>query len=191
MRRGVEWVVDFGKISLLQTSVRLDGNYYHYRSTDETITPYSSTSQNMADGNSYKYVGWYVGEAAASNGYETKKANTNLTLTTHIPAIRIIMSLRLETTLYNYTQNLSEYSAGERGFAVDNRGDNFPAADPTRYNTNRYVAVYPLYYTSYDDMETRIPFAEKLAWAYDNDRPLYNELSGMELCINVLVTITL
>ena len=179
VRRGVEWVVDFGKISPLQTSVRLDGNYYHYRSTDETIVPYSPTLQNMADGNPYKYVGWYVGEAAASNGYETKKANTNLTLTTHIPAIRIIMSLRLETTLYNYTQNLSEYSAGERGFAVDNSGDSFPAADPARYNTNRFVIVYPLYYTSYDDMETRIPFAEKLAWAKANDQRLYNELAKL------------
>ena len=179
VRQGVEWVVDFGKIPLLQTSVRLDGNYYHYRSTDETITPSSPTSQNMADGNPYKYVGWYVGAAAASNGYETKTANVNLTLTTHIPAIRIIVSLRLETTLYNYQQNLSEYSGGERGFAVDNRGDNFPAADPTRYNSNRYVAVYPLYYTAYDDMETRLPFAEKLAWAYDNDRPLYNELAKL------------
>ena len=184
VRRGVEWIVDFGKIPLLHTSVRLDGNYYHYRSTDETIAPDSPTSQNMADGNPYKYVGYYVGAAAASNGYETKKVNTNLTLTTHIPAIRIIVSLRLETTLYNYTQNLSEYSAGERGFAVDDRGDNFPATDPTRYNTSRYVKVYPLYYTSYEDMETRIPFAGKLAWAYDNDRPLYNELSKLIVYTN-------
>jgi hypothetical protein len=28
-------------------------------------------------------------------------------------------------------------------------------------------------------MDTRIPFAEKLAWAYANDRPLYNELSKL------------
>jgi hypothetical protein len=179
VRRGIEWVADFGKIPLLQTSVRFDGNYYHYRNTDETIVPYSPTSQNMADGNPYKYVGYYVGAAAAGNGYETKKLNTNLTLITHIPAVRLVLSFRLETTLYNYRQNLSEYSGGERGFAVDDRGDNFPAADPSRYNSNRYVVVWPLYYTSYDDMTTRIPFAEKLAWAAANDRALYNELSKL------------
>jgi hypothetical protein len=179
VRRGVEWVVDFGKIPSPQTSVRIDGNYYHYRSTDETIVPYSFLGQNMADGNPYKYVGYYVGAAAASNGYETRKLNTNLTLTTHIPSIRLILSLRLEACLYNYKQNLSEYSGGERGFAVDSRGDNLPAADPSLYNTDRYVVVYPLYYTSYDDLTTRIPFAETFAWAATHDRPLYNELAKL------------
>jgi hypothetical protein len=179
VRSGIEWVVDFGKIPLLQTSVRLDGNYYHYRSTDETIVPDSPTGQTMADGNPYKYVGYYVGDAAVSNGYETKKVNTNLTLITHIPAVRLILSFRLEATLYNFKQNLSEYGGGVRGFAIDKREDNFPAADPTRYNSNRFVVVYPLYYTSYDDMNTKIPFAEMYNWAAANDRPLYNELSKL------------
>ncbi|MDR2361389.1 MAG: TonB-dependent receptor [Prevotellaceae bacterium] len=184
-RRGVEWVVDFGKISPLQTAVRFDGQYYHYRSVKETIVPYSPTEQTMADGNPYKYIGYYVGDAAAANGAETRKVNTNLTLTTHIPAIRIILSLRIESCLYNYTQNLSEYSGGERGFAVDNRPDDTPAADPSRYNTDRYVAVYPLYYTTYDDMQTKIPFAETFLWAKANKetnpeaRTLYNELSKL------------
>jgi hypothetical protein len=181
VRRGIEWVVDFGKIPLLYTSVRFDGNYYHYRSTDETIVP---KAQITADNNPHKYVGYYVGAASPSNGVETKKVNTNLTFITHIPVIRLILSLRVEATLYNFRQNLSEYSAGVRGFAVDKRNDNFPAADPTHYN-NRYVAVYPLYYASYDDMETRIPFAEMYAWAYahkDHDptaKSLYNNLSNL------------
>jgi outer membrane cobalamin receptor len=179
VRRGVEWVVDFGKIPFLQTSVRFDGNYYHYRSTEETVMPWSPTSQIMQDGNPYKYVGYYVGGSASRNGYETKNVNANLWLTTHIPALRLILSLRLEASLYNYTQNLSEYRDGERGFAVDSRGSNVPAADPARYNTNRYVALYPLYYTTCEDMETKIPFAETFAWAKDNDQPLYNALASL------------
>jgi hypothetical protein len=179
VRRGIEWVVDFGKIPFIQTSVRLDGNYYHYRSADETIVPYSPVTQNVIDGSLYEYVGYYVGAAAASNGYETKKMNTNLTLITHVPAIRMILSFRLETTLYNYKQNLSEYSGGERGFAIDNSDDRFPAADPMLYNSNRFVVVWPLYYTTYDDMDTKIPFAEMYAWAAANDRTLYNNLSKL------------
>jgi outer membrane cobalamin receptor len=179
VRRGVEWVVDFGRIPLLQTTVRFDGSYYHYRSTEETIEPYALTSQTMPDGNPYKYVGYYVGGHASANGSDTRTLNVNLWLTTHLPALRLIFSLRLEACLYNYAQNLSEFRDAERGFALDSRSDYTPAADPTRYNTSRYVALYPLYYTTYEDMETRRPFAETFLWARENDPALYNALAAL------------
>jgi hypothetical protein len=177
-RKGVEWIVDFDKIQALQTSVRWDGCYYNYRGTDETLDAHSPVSQNMADGNPYKYVGIYVGGESASNGYEARRLNTNLTFTTHIPAVRLIFSLKIESSLYNYTQRLSEYEGNVRGFATENRDSYFPAGNSPGniYNSNRYVSVYPLYYVAFDDMQTRIPFAEKLAWARDSDQALYYEL---------------
>jgi len=180
-RSGVSWIVDFGKIPVIKTSVRLDGKYYRYYGTEDRITASSPTSQVMADGNYYKYVGYYIGSSSTSNGSEKRQVNTNLILTTHIPAIRMIMSLRIESTLYHYTQNLSEYSGGQLGFALDGRENYFPSADhPNRiYNSDRYVAVYPLYYTTYDDMDTKIPFAETFAWAKENDQALYNELARL------------
>jgi hypothetical protein len=74
--------------------------------------------------------------------------------------------------------NLSEYSQGQRGFILDERMDYFPSSTGNAgiYDKDRYVGVYPLYYVSYDDMETKIPFAEKFVWARDNDQALYNEL---------------
>jgi outer membrane cobalamin receptor len=186
VRKGLEWIVDFGKIPLLQTSVRLDGNYYHYRGVEETITQgMPASAQNMADGNPYKYVGFYAGGDLSANGKESKQLNTNLVFTTHIPAIRLIVSLRLEGSFLHYDRNLSEYTALQRGFVLDDRGDYFPSATQTDiYGGNRFVGLYPLYYVTYDDMQTKIPFAEKLKEAKRNDPALYNELVKMVVKAN-------
>lgn len=122
-RMGLEWVVDFAKIQPLNTTVRLDGKYYYYKGLDETlVASMPSSASTMADGNPYKYVGYYVGgaststsyasSASVSNGALSKELNMNLTLTTHIPKIRLIFSLRVEASLYNYHQNLCEYRDG-------------------------------------------------------------------------------
>jgi hypothetical protein len=186
VRKGIEWVVDFGEIKPLRTSVRVDGNYYHYRAAEQSLMQYSPTTQEMADGNLYKYVGFYVGGYGDSNGYETKQLNANVTFITHIPAIRLIVSLKLESTLYNSRQNLSEYSGGQRSFAVADKSDYVPAPDnPYKiYNSDRFVATYPLYYASIDDLGTKIPFAEKFLWAKENDPALYNELASLVMKSN-------
>jgi hypothetical protein len=186
VRKGVEWIVDFGAIKLLQTSIRLDGNYYHYRAAEQSLIQYSPASQMMADGNPYKYVGFYVGGNSDSNGYETKQLNTNVTLITHIPAIRLIVSLKLESTLYNSRQNRSEYTGGQRSFALDDKGDLIPAVNQPNniYNSDRFVVTYPLYYASMDDLNTIIPFAEKFLWAKENDRDLYNALASLVMKSN-------
>jgi hypothetical protein len=182
MRRGLEWSMDFDKIRALQTSVRLDGSYYHYRSTEETVGAFSPSISNAdAERSLYRYVGFYAGGNNAANGRETRRLTSNLTVTTHIPAIRLIVSLRLEGTFYHYTQNLSEYGGAQRSFLLDGKESYFPSSTATGsiYNRNRFTGLYPLYYVSYDDMNTKIPFAEKFAWAYDNNRALYEELLNL------------
>lgn len=178
-RIGLEWIFDFDRIKPLNTTVRLDGKYYYYRSVREEIIP-SSSSLTSADGQPYKYVGYYVGGSSASNGMETRNLNTNLTITTHIPRIRMIFSLRVEGTFLNTQQRLSEYSGGIRSYVVDSQSSNLPSATGgSIYGGDCYVVSYPLYYVSRDDMETQIPFLEKYQWASQNDRQLYNDLSKL------------
>ena len=189
-RMGLDWIIDFAQIPALRTSVRLDGNYYYYKGIEENLIAWMpSSASNMADGNPYKYVGHYGGSsitstssstsASVSNGSLSKQLNMNLTITTHIPKIRMILSMRIEGSFYNYKKNLSEYSNGEsRGFALENAGDYF-STDYDIYGKNKYVAVYPLYYSTWEDPDTRIPFAEKFTWAKENDTALYNELAKL------------
>ena len=173
-RYGLEWVIDFAQIKSLATSVRIDGNYYYYKGADDMLfadIPLG-VSTTMTGNVPYGYVGWYRGasvtstgssaNASVSNGTVSKQANLNLTLTTHIPKIRMIVSLRLESSLYNYRRLISDYSFDDDGLA----------------------AVYPEYYTTWNNPSELIPFAEKYLWARDNDVTLYNDLTKLVVHAN-------
>ena len=159
-RYGLEWIIDFKQFKALNTSLRFDGNYYYYKSEDETLfaSMHNSNTKMTGTGEPYQYIGWYRGtngtstaQTSIANGAISKTLNLNTTITTHIPKIRLIMALRIESTLYSYRKSLSNFE-----------GD-----------------VYPEYYTTWDDPNTMIPFAEKFLWAKDNDQTLYNDLQNL------------
>jgi hypothetical protein len=176
-RRGMDLIVDFPQIRSLRTSIRLDGNYYWYKGLNETLVASMGQASASMDGTPYKYVGYYTGTSTASNGSLSRQINGNLTISTHIPKIRMIFSLRLETSLYNYEQNLSEYADGRaRGYLLEAAGDFHGTQQGGIYNKDSYVAVYPEYYTEWDNPEEKIPFLDKFLWARENDRELYQDL---------------
>ena len=188
-RYGLEWMVDFRQIEPLNTSIRLDGNYYYYKGIDDVLfADIPSSSSTMSDGQPYQYVGYYRGSnntgtgslatASVSNGALSKQLNLNTTITTHIPKIRMIVALRLECSLYDYRRSLSELEDGTRGIVLDNQSDYFGV--PYDGNSeNRYVAIYPEYFSTWDNPNELIPFAERFVWARDNDPTLYNDLSKL------------
>ncbi|WEK35591.1 MAG: TonB-dependent receptor [Candidatus Pseudobacter hemicellulosilyticus] len=186
LRRRLSWIIDFKEIRSIRTAFRVDGNYYYYRGVDETVTAYMpNTTQTMADGSFYKFVGYFTGGALSANGSLSRSLNMNVTATTHIPSIRLILSARLECSLYDFSRNLSERSNGQRGFVLDSRDEYLPSSSKQGvYGGNRFVGLYPDYYVSLDDMNTRIPFQEKFLWAKDNDPTLYNELARLVIKSN-------
>jgi hypothetical protein len=46
------------------------------------------------------------------------------------------------------------------------------------------VAYYPEYYTTWENPDEKIPFAEKFLWARDNDRALYSDLAKLVVRTN-------
>ena len=50
VRKGIEWVIDFGQIPAIRTSIRMDGTLYKYRSTNENIVQSYQTNRTMSDG---------------------------------------------------------------------------------------------------------------------------------------------
>ncbi len=182
VKNGLEWIADFKPVRSLRTSFRFDGNYFYYKGLDETIEQYSPTT-TMSDGSNYKYVGFYPGGNQNANGSITKRLSSNLTITTHIPVIRFIISVRLEACFYDYAQNLSEYTNSQRSFVIEHK-DDYEGSSSDIYAGDQFVAMYPLYYLSFSDMNTKIPFAEKFLWAKENDKALYNDLSKLVMKSN-------
>ena len=178
-RYGLEWVVDFKRINPINTTIRMDGSFYSYKSIYTDIRPYCPTTQSSADGSLYKYVGWYLGDNANSNGQETKNLKTNLTIVTHIPQVRMIVSMKLESCLMRYSRALSEDSDGTaRSYALSNREDMTSITDESVYDRRGYSVTYPVYYTSYDDPSPR-PFMEDYLAAKGVDNDLYADLSKL------------
>lgn len=187
-RYGVEWIVDFAQIKSIRTSLRLDGNFYSYKGVDETLFPAATSGVGTTDDPTYPLIGYYRGSsstststtasATVSNGSESRSLNLNMTLTTHIPKIRLIMALRIESSLLNYSRSLSENKNGVRAFAIEGVNELF-GSPYDKSVRNKYVAVYPEYYSTWNNPDKLIPFAEKFIWAKDNDPELFEQLSRL------------
>lgn len=193
-RSGIDWVIDFNQIESLRTSFRLDGSYYHYHGVEHTLIASQPTgAQWMSDGvTPYQYVGYYQGTALGSgvavptvpNGSKSDVVNGNLTIVTHIPAIRLVVSVRLESTLYDARQSLSQgLNGATRGYVLDDPADYF-GQPYTGKERDCYVALWPEYYTTWDHPDVKIPFSERFIWARDNDPALFNELAQMVIKTN-------
>lgn len=177
-RYGVEWVIDFKRINPINTEIRLDGNYYAYRTVNQDLLAYSPYTQRMTDNTPYKYIGWYVGGNGTSNGSESKTLRMNLNITTHIPRVRMIVSAKLEGTLLRYSRNISESKSGTRTYAVDDDSSYLPGTDPSFKDRRVKAITYPEYYSSYWD-PTPKPFLQDFLWARENDKELYNNLCSL------------
>ncbi len=193
-RSGLDWVIDFRQIEPLRTSLRLDGSYYHYHGVEHTLIASQPTgAQWMSDGvTPYQYVGYYHGtalgggNAAATvpNGSRSDVVNANMTIVTHIPAIRLVISLRLESTLYDARRSLSQgMGVAMRGYVLDNPADYF-GTPYTGKERDCYVALWPEYYTTWDQPDVPQSFAERFTWARDNDPALFNELAQLVVKTN-------
>lgn len=183
-RYGLEWIVDFEQIKPLRTKVRLDGNYYRYKGVDKTLfadVPVG-LSVRQSNGQLYQYIGYYTGgsasstsysaNASATNGSITSQLNLNATFTTHIPKIRLIVALRIESSLYRHSRSLSTH-----GYVYDKTTNQIGEA----YNggENQTVAVFPKYYSTWNNPTERRDFYEDYIWAKTNDQNLYNDLSQL------------
>ena len=184
-RYGIEWVVDFKRIEAINTSVRLDGTYYGYRQIDTDTEQYTPYNINGVDGEPYKYVGFYYGGDGASNGNKSQTLKTNVTVTTHIPKVRMIISLKLQATLIRYSRALSERADGSaRSYVVTDRSDILSTSGESIYARDNFVVLYPDYYSTLDDPNTKRDYLADLKWAKENDPKMFNDLSRLATITN-------
>ncbi|OFY39471.1 MAG: hypothetical protein A2X18_05100 [Bacteroidetes bacterium GWF2_40_14] len=154
-RQGVELSLDFGKIEAIRTSFRFDASYSYSKFVSEKLYPsYSSrphTTLPTTAGRSFEFIGFYLGgtsNVSTYNGSWADGVNANFTATTHIPEIRMTISLRIEGTLYAQTQNLTYYNGKEWAYLTDGNGNRI---EGSVYNQKEYFSgMWPVAYMTFD-----------------------------------------
>ena len=147
-RYGAELTVDFPEIRPIGTTIRLDAAWTHSEFTSDIPVSYyqNGWSHTSLPNRSYQYAGIYAGAAGVSNGRRTDNVDANLTIITHIPVARLIISCRIEAALLRNSQNLSD-----RAFTVG-AASNAPTGGDI-YDGESYTAVYPVAYIGLDGVE--------------------------------------
>jgi hypothetical protein len=143
--QGVELTLDFGRIKAIRTSFRLDAAYFSSKRIDERLAASYTANTSYAGlpvGRSYNYVLFYPGSVTTENGSRTSSVNANLTATTHIPEVRMTVSLRLESNVISRSQALTQYNGAEWAFMVDEHGNRLPSVYGQRYTAHQYPVAY-------------------------------------------------
>ena len=155
LRTGAELTADFPEIPLLHTRLRLDAAYTRteYENTLPTAYYPSGWSHSSLPNRSYEYAAIYAGSTSSvAGGRRMDNLDANLTAITHIPAVRLILTCRIEATLLRSAQNRSS-----RAFTVASPEE--AAANPYAptggniYDGNSYTAVCPIAYIDLDGVE--------------------------------------
>jgi hypothetical protein len=179
-RIGLEWVIDFPRIKAINTTIRLDGNFYSSRSVYANMEADYMDNNTNADGTMYRYLGWYYGGRSETNGSESQSVRNNLSIITNIPKVGMVISLRLEASLHSYSRSLSERADGSaRSYVMADKNDPLSFIEgESVYDGECYAVLFPEYYTTLDD-PTPVPFLEKYRWAKENDADMYYDLSKL------------
>jgi hypothetical protein len=154
-RQGLELTVDFGKVESIRTSFRFDARYSYAKEISERLNssytnrPHSTLPANA--GRSYEFAAFYLGGTGRNvtyNGSWGDGLTANFTATTHIPEIRMTVSLRVEGTIFNRSQNLTYYNGEEWAYLVDDNGNkiNRSVYDQKEY----YSGNWPVAYMGFD-----------------------------------------
>lgn len=183
-RYGLEWILDLPQIKFGTSpkaggaKLRLDGNYYNYKSSD-----FSMTQKTMAD-NDTRLLGHFTGPAATSNGSVSEQCNLNATITAHIPKVRLIVTLRIETTLLNTKCQQSVAMGNDvRGVLVTDearQANTYHDCTPFNGQTTGYVAIFPKYYSTWENPTALEPFLARYKEAYEQgNTKLYDQLTRL------------
>lgn len=110
-RSGAELTVDFPQIRPLRTSFRLDAAYSWSRTDDSSPYYYYNEgwSHPTIPSRSYPYVGVYANGGNSNlmiRGEVSSSLNANLTSITHIPEARLVITVRIEASLFSRSLNL-------------------------------------------------------------------------------------
>jgi len=116
-KKGIEYVINFGKIKQLKSDFMVDGAYYFIKRTSNVL-PFYERELSTYQGDYYPYFGAFPG----NKGNISQRFNSNFKTTTHIPDLKMIFTFTLQMIWMDKYQYFWEDEAG-RSLAYS-RGEN-------------------------------------------------------------------
>lgn len=153
---GLEYTLNLGKIQALNTSIIVDGAYLNIRrmETGEEST-YKTTTINQKN---RKYGAVYEGSTSGHCGIKSERLNTNIRFVTHIPKIRLVVSLGVQCVWIDRSQWIASNSKRARIIMRDNEGRRI---DGNIYKDGIHTKyLYPIALVDFSG--NRIPFTEDM-----------------------------
>ncbi|QIA07955.1 TonB-dependent receptor [Draconibacterium halophilum] len=106
-KKGIEYVINFGRINPIKTELMVDGAYYHIKRSRHAV-PFLERITSSYQGDYYPYLSVLPG----NSGIITQRLNSNIQTITHIPKLKMIFSLNLQTIWMNKFENFWENESG-------------------------------------------------------------------------------
>ena len=176
-------IIDFMLSNMVNSGISTVGliTPYKYRSVIDHIGAGKDWQLDRKNGGLFILPGTVYGGHNTNNGSESRSVKGNLTFTTNIPQVRMIISLKLEGNLFTYSRTLSQRADGSaRSYVLADKTDPLSFIEgKSIYDEEGYTVFFPETYSSFDDPNTQIPFLEKFRWAKENDPVLYTDLSNL------------
>ncbi len=95
-KRGIEYVVNFGSVKSLHSTLSVDGAYYHIGKVSQVL-PFGEKKNMSYQGQLFPYLPVYPGGA----GEVLQRLNSNFQIITHIPALKMISSVSTQVIWFD------------------------------------------------------------------------------------------
>lgn len=166
-KKGLEYVIDLGKIEALHSGVNISGAYYRISKLDAKI-PYAETIGVAYQGKKYPYAAVYPG----NKGSHDQRMNTKFDLITHIPKLRMVTSvstqvvwLNKEKTYWGNSKGIQAYSLGSNNEKLYGQ---FEGVDKIYIDPEGFYDMEMNYHSWQDSYSFETPYSFMVK-TYDSD----------------------
>lgn len=157
-KKGIEYVIDFGRIKALRTDLIVDGAYYNIKKIDD-VAPFYEEKGITYQGKRFPYLSIFAG----NKGKVSERLNSNIKVNTHIPKLRMITSITgmlvwLDQTRYTWEGDNGEAIAYKLGPNGEKLYGQYDGVDKINIDPVGYYDMNMQYHAWQDNLSSESPY---------------------------------
>jgi hypothetical protein len=180
-KKGIEYVLDLGKISPLKSSINISGAYYHITKVNNVI-PFPERQNTSYQGGNFPYLPIYPG----NKGSTKDRLNSKIDVITHIPKLNMVASMSAQIIWLEKTKYTWEKDGHSAAYTLNDNNEkiygNYEQVDKIYVDPVGFYDMNMDYHEWQDSYTSESPYAFMVK-AMDNDyftidkRPVYWQIN--------------